>query len=481
MSFEVTVTPTVYDVEVEVNPSVQPFDVEVTVGNVPDLDLTTNGDSGASTFDSLTGELNIPNYTLDGLGGVPETRTITINGTTQDLSQNISFSVSGGGSSVTIGSPANGLAIDGNQVLTIGLASGSQTGALSSTDWTTFNNKQNALGYTPENVANKAINFTSPDDTKYPTTLAVSTALAGKQDALTNPITGTGSSGQLAFWNGTTTIGGDSGLTITSGTNSILNLTGRLNLQGYGSSVFIGAGSGLNATSQTQNTAVGINAMSGILSSAFNSAFGGEALFSVTSGGVNSAFGQGSLRYLTSGVGNVGNGRASGFNYNGSNSVFIGEASGLNITSGDNNLIIGRVASRYYSGGTTNATSFSNGIYLGTNTKVGGAGSTNEIVIGYQAEGLGSNTTVIGNSSTTFGRWWGRLLIGTSTDAGYQLDVNGTARVHGAITTGAPTGGTAKPFKIGAVATVTPTSPNRTIEIEIDGTTYYLTAKTTND
>ena len=46
MSFEVTVTPTVYDVEVEVNPSVQPFDVEVTVGNVPDLDLTTNGDSG---------------------------------------------------------------------------------------------------------------------------------------------------------------------------------------------------------------------------------------------------------------------------------------------------------------------------------------------------------------------------------------------------------------------------------------------------
>ncbi len=49
------------------------------------------------------------------------------------------------------------------------------------------------------------------------------------------------------------------------------------------------------------------------------------------------------------------------------------------------------------------------------------------------------------------------------------------------ITTGAPSGGTAKPFKIGNVATVTPTSQNRTIEIEIDGTTYYLTAKTTNN
>jgi len=211
MSFEVTVTPTVYDVEVDVNPSVQPFDVEVTVGNVPDLDLTTNGDSGASTFDPLTGELNIPNYTLDGLGGVPESRTITINGTTQDLSADRTFTIPAP-DPVTIGSPANGLAIDGNQVLTIGLASGSQAGALSSTDWSTFNNKQNAIGYTPENVANKAINFTSPDDTKYPTTLAVSTALAGKQDLLTNPITGTGVAGQVSFWNGTSTQTGDNGL-----------------------------------------------------------------------------------------------------------------------------------------------------------------------------------------------------------------------------------------------------------------------------
>ena len=53
--------------------------------------------------------------------------------------------------------------------------------------------------------------------------------------------------------------------------------------------------------------------------------------------------------------------------------------------------------------------------------------------------------------------------------------------VNGAIKTAAPSGGTAKPFKVGNVATVTPTLQNRTIEIEIDGTTYYLTAKTTNN
>ena len=36
-----------------------------------------------------------------------------------------------------------------------------------------FSTLQPTLGFTPENVANKATNLTSPDDTKYPTTLAV--------------------------------------------------------------------------------------------------------------------------------------------------------------------------------------------------------------------------------------------------------------------------------------------------------------------
>jgi len=49
------------------------------------------------------------------------------------------------------------------------------------------------------------------------------------------------------------------------------------------------------------------------------------------------------------------------------------------------------------------------------------------------------------------------------------------------IKTANPTGGTAKFWKLGNVASVTPTAQNRTIEVEIDGTTYYITAKTTND
>jgi len=50
---------------------------------------------------------------------------------------------------VTINATPNGLTIDGSQVLSLGLASSLSTGALINTDWVIFNNKQNALGFTP--------------------------------------------------------------------------------------------------------------------------------------------------------------------------------------------------------------------------------------------------------------------------------------------------------------------------------------------
>ena len=55
------------------------------------LTLTTTGTSGAATF--ITNTLNVPTYTLSGLGGVPSTRNIIINGTTQDLSADRTWNV----------------------------------------------------------------------------------------------------------------------------------------------------------------------------------------------------------------------------------------------------------------------------------------------------------------------------------------------------------------------------------------------------
>ena len=50
-------------------------------------------------------------------------------------------------STVTINATANGLSIDSNQVLSLALSSTSMTGALSSTDWNTFNGKQASGNY----------------------------------------------------------------------------------------------------------------------------------------------------------------------------------------------------------------------------------------------------------------------------------------------------------------------------------------------
>lgn len=72
--------------------------------------LTTTGSSGAATLSSNT--LNIPNYTLSGLGGVPTTRQLTINGTAFDLSADRSWTV-GSVTSVSGTGTTAGLSLSG--------------------------------------------------------------------------------------------------------------------------------------------------------------------------------------------------------------------------------------------------------------------------------------------------------------------------------------------------------------------------------
>lgn len=63
----------------------------------------------------------------------------------------------------------------GNIQLNIPVASATNTGKLSSADWSTFNGKQNALGFTPEDVANKSTDVVTDQasNTKYPSVKAV--------------------------------------------------------------------------------------------------------------------------------------------------------------------------------------------------------------------------------------------------------------------------------------------------------------------
>jgi hypothetical protein len=146
--------------------------------------LLKNGSSQNYLFENGgTWGINITGNAGTVTNGVYTSRTITINGTTQDLSANRTFSV-GTVTSVTASSP---LASSGGTTpnITIQQASGSQNGFLSSTDWTTFN---------------------------------------GKQNALTNPVTGTGTTNYLPKFTGSTTIGNsqvfDNGTNVGIGTTS---------------------------------------------------------------------------------------------------------------------------------------------------------------------------------------------------------------------------------------------------------------------
>jgi hypothetical protein len=103
------------------------------------ISLTTTGNSGPSTLVGAT--INVPNYTLAGLGGVPLTRTLTINGVTYNLAADRSWTIVSGVSSVTATNPlfsTGGV----NPDISIQQASSSLNGYLSSTDWLTFNSKE---------------------------------------------------------------------------------------------------------------------------------------------------------------------------------------------------------------------------------------------------------------------------------------------------------------------------------------------------
>src|SRR6185436_7186421 len=79
---------------------------------------------------------------------------------------------------------------NGTGAFTITLADTTHDGYISSADWNTFNAKQAALGFTPENVANKSIDgtFAANSDTLYPSQKAaktyIDTGLATKQNSL---------------------------------------------------------------------------------------------------------------------------------------------------------------------------------------------------------------------------------------------------------------------------------------------------------
>jgi hypothetical protein len=93
----------------------------------------------------------------------------------------------------------------------------------------------------------------------------------------------------------------------------------------------------------------------------------------------------------------------------------------------------------------------------------------------------GTNTWDIG-TGISLGSDIFEIYNRTTSANALQISASTSALTLGSsITTSAPSGGTAAAWKLGTVASVSPTSPNRTIELDVGGTIYYLHAKTTNN
>jgi hypothetical protein len=298
------------------------------------ITLTTTGTSGAATLVGST--LNIPNYadtdtgitSLNGLTALTQTFAVGTSGT--------DFGISSATSTHTFNLPT---------------ASATNRGALSSADWTTFNNKQNAL---------------------------------------TNPITGTGTTNYLPKFTGASALGnsqlfdnGNVGIGNAAPFYS-LDLTGqtirtaRIYSASTDTRIYL-----QNTTSGAPTTDAGL--MTGLI---VNDAY----FFNYQAG--NTIFGtSGSERMRITSAGNVGIGTTT-------------PAYKFEVSDGTRTAVINPNASL-------------DGIFLGVK-------EAKPLVFGTSDN---ERMRIAAN---------GNVLIGTTTDAGYKLDVNGTARLSSELLISTP-------------------------------------------
>jgi hypothetical protein len=243
----------------------------------------------------------------------------------------------------------------------------------------------------------------------------------------------------------------------------------------------LGFGSGslqCSMTSYSSNTGFGSLALSRHVAGGNNTAFGAFALSSLSNGSGNIAIGAETLRYLTSnatanimigslsgkylssGTSNIvlgqnsianskycnnnifiGGGIANAATFSGSSNVGVGNIALSSLTTGyDNfafggyalyslttgyrNTAVGYAAGRYATSGSVANQTSTLSLYLGYSSRSSADGNTNEVVIGANAVGNGSNTSTIGHTDVTKIYLRGDIYSNTA----YAKAVGGTNR-----------------------------------------------------
>lgn len=219
-----------------------------------------------------------------------------------------------------------------------------------------------------------------------------------------------------------------------------VTMTGTLNglkMTASPNTVFGDSSTFTSNTTGDNNAVFGSSSLASNTTGRFNSAFGSNSLSNNTTGSFNSAFGRNALQTNEIGSNNtamgVASGRQAGNGLNNSNNTTVGFSS-LTLADGSNNVALGASAGSYLPDGTTFTNVVDNSIFIGSGSKTLADNLTNQIVIGTNATSNGSNTTVIGNATTTASRLYGNLLLGSNTNGTGMLQVTGNSTFTGNVT-----------------------------------------------
>jgi len=232
-----------------------------------------------------------------------------------------------------------------------------------------------------------------------------------------------GTSGQV----GNTAVGTSAGANVTTGTDNVfVGRSAGSTATTITNSVGIGAlalgGTGAKTSTAVQSTAVGHSALAAITNGERNTAIGHSALSACVDGDMNTAVGSGVLSRCNPSGGSgentaIGN-NAGGYLTTGTANTFIGSSAGQGKTDGSapttgaSNTAVGRNAGYLLQGAAHSntligadagdlITTGTNNVCIGKGTDPSAAGGTNQIVIGVSAAGHGDNIAVIGDANIT--------------------------------------------------------------------------------
>jgi len=422
----------------------------------PTFVTPTLGAATATTVNKVTITAPATGSTLTIADGA--TLTVPSNATVSGTNTGDQTNISGNAATATALQTArtiNGVSFNGTADITVTAAAGTLTGSTLASGVTA--SSLTSLGTIASltatsaaisggTIAGMAINTTTIGATT-PSTGAFTTLAASGVTTITNTTAATSSTGALVVSGGVSaakdsfvnSIRFGAGPGTYDASNTVIGNTAGNSLSGATGCTFVGqyAGAATVTTGvrclyvgteagryQTSydNTGVGWQALLGIAGSSSgnaNNAIGRQALATNTTGNSNNAMGYAALYNNTTGGVNTAVGTVALYsNTTGNRNTAIGY-SALNTLTGSysNNTGIGDEAGSWYGAtyGVNALTQATQCTYIGSRARANANTVTNEMALGYNAVGDGSNTTVLGSSATTQTRIYGTVLSDAAT------------------------------------------------------------------